>query len=338
MDGDPWRRRRFDGDGEGARDNLILISEFILVVKWRPGEFGEKIDRGGAMRAIGRAVLLLAGLGGPLAWGQGAPTARPGAAADAEADLAALQGTWGLVYAETDGTPAPAGRIRSIRVAIRDRASTVYFGDEAAVTDVRFALDATKSPRQVTDTLGAGPDAGREIKGIYRLDGDTLFSCVAAMGQNRPTAFETAPGRGHTLRVFRRMKPDEGEAAKRVREELTRFGGTWAYESMEVDGRAIPAGDLGGAKLAVRGDEFVMTDPMASYRGKYAIDPAATPRTIDITFLEGPEAGKQALGIYELEGDTYRVCVGLAGKPRPTAFATGPGSGHVLQVLKRRTP
>jgi len=42
--------------------------------------------------------------------------------------------------------------------------------------------------------------------------------------------------------------------------------------------------------------------------------------------------------IYELEGDTYKVCMALEGHPRPTEFVTRPGNGHVFEILKREKP
>jgi len=42
------------------------------------------------------------------------------------------------------------------------------------------------------------------------------------------------------------------------------------------------------------------------------------------------------LGIYELEPDSYKVCFAPAGKPRPTEFASTPGSGQILQLWKRQ--
>ena len=59
------------------------------------------------------------------------------------------------------------------------------------------------------------------------------------------------------------------------------------------------------------------------------------PRTIEVKFTEGPEAGKTPRGVYELEGDTYTVCIGLAGRGRSNGFATEPDNGHALQVLRR---
>jgi len=41
------------------------------------------------------------------------------------------------------------------------------------------------------------------------------------------------------------------------------------------------------------------------------------------------------LGIYELEGDGYRVCFALVGKPRPSEFTSKSGSGTILQVWER---
>ena len=42
------------------------------------------------------------------------------------------------------------------------------------------------------------------------------------------------------------------------------------------------------------------------------------------------------LGIYELESDSYKICFASAGKPRPSEFASNPGSGYILQVWERK--
>jgi uncharacterized protein (TIGR03067 family) len=120
-----------------------------------------------------------------------------------------------------------------------------------------------------------------------------------------------------------------------VEDELKRFEGTRRYESMVLEGRRLTEAHFGDARLILRGDRFEMTDPMATYRGTFTVDPASTPRTIEVRFTEGPEAGKTSKGIYQLEGDTYKVCIGLAGRERPTGFASEPGSGQALQVLRR---
>ncbi len=41
------------------------------------------------------------------------------------------------------------------------------------------------------------------------------------------------------------------------------------------------------------------------------------------------------LGIYELEGDRYKVCFAPPGKARPDDFTSKPGTGYILQVWQR---
>jgi uncharacterized protein (TIGR03067 family) len=113
-----------------------------------------------------------------------------------------FQGPWQLVSAETDGKKASDENVKQTRVVIEGSKHTVYFGDKPVVHQIPFEIDPTTTPKSVTDTL---PD-GRTIKGIYKLDGDTLTNCVAAPGKDRPKEFSGKAGTGQTLRVFQRVK------------------------------------------------------------------------------------------------------------------------------------
>jgi len=46
--------------------------------------------------------------------------------------------------------------------------------------------------------------------------------------------------------------------------------------------------------------------------------------TIDIHFIAGPKRANASFGIFELDGDNFRICLGLTGVKRPAAFATRP--------------
>ena len=85
----------------------------------------------------------------------------------------------------------------------------------------------------------------------------------------------------------------------------------------------------------IQGSQFTSLNMGAEYSGKMVVDPSASPRTFDLLFETGPESGKRSLGIYELDGDTWKICLGLTGKNRPTKFASAPGTGHALEILKR---
>lgn len=111
--------------------------------------------------------------------------------------------------------------------------------------------------------------------------------------------------------------------------------GTWHVVALEVDGQQMPAGMLSAARIVVKGDRFQSLGMGAIYEGDMKLDASANPKTFDLTFTAGPEIGNKALGIYEVEGDDWKLCLTTRGGPRPTRFATEPGTGHAFETLKR---
>jgi uncharacterized protein (TIGR03067 family) len=88
-------------------------------------------------------------------------------------------------------------------------------------------------------------------------------------------------------------------------------------------------------KLVVEGDKYNVTVGISVDLGAIRIDPAAKPKTMDIIGTEGPNKGKTFLAIYELNGDTLRICYDLTGKVRPTEFKTRKGEPLFLATYKR---
>ncbi len=161
-------------------------------------------------------------------------------------DLARIEGTWQLVYTESDGKSTPGERIKDIRVVIKGKSHSVYVEGKELVHDVSFTLDPTAKPKTTDDTINSGPDQGKQIHGIYELEGDTLASCVAKVGQERPQKFATTPGSGHTFRVFKRVRPGENPKEQLIRDELIKFGGAWRFAELEIGGMKVPADDFRG--------------------------------------------------------------------------------------------
>jgi hypothetical protein len=54
------------------------------------------------------------------------------------------------------------------------------------------------------------------LRGFYKLDGDTLTSCVAEPRKDRRSELASKPGTGQTLRVFKRGNASS-QPAKRAR-------------------------------------------------------------------------------------------------------------------------
>jgi uncharacterized protein (TIGR03067 family) len=278
-------------------------------------------------------------------------TPRPGATEPAKSkemekaiavDLEKLQGTWQLTSAETDGQKAPEAQVKQIRVIIEKDHHTVMLGHQVVVHKVKFSIDPTTSPKSTEDTLDQEPNKGKKIRGIYRVEGDSLTSCVGPIDGPRPTEFASKPGSGWTLRRYRRVKlsadaapggPDDANA-----KEYKAFEGTWRFVSLQIQGKAIPAEAFQAARLICKGRDFTSIDSGGTSRGTYAVDTTQSPKTIDATFTDGPNKGQTLRGIYDLKDDTYKVCMSINGKDRPKTFESKLGSGHVLEVLQREKP
>jgi uncharacterized protein (TIGR03067 family) len=117
-----------------------------------------------------------------------------------------------------------------------------------------------------------------------------------------------------------------------MKTDMETLQGAWNMVSLEMEGRKYPAG---GSQIAIQGGRFTGLNMGAEYSGTVVLDESARPRTFDLLFETGPEEGNGSLGIYELDGDTWKICLGLTGKARPTGFVSEPGSGHALEILKR---
>ena len=109
--------------------------------------------------------------------------------------------------------------------------------------------------------------------------------------------------------------------------------GAWNVVTLEVNGQKMPAG---AAQVVVKGSRFTTTGMGATYRGTLRVDTKVTPHTLDMVFTAGPEKGNTNRGIFEIDGDTWKLCLNMTGGARPTAFATKPGSGLALETLQRQ--
>jgi uncharacterized protein (TIGR03067 family) len=121
-----------------------------------------------------------------------------------------------------------------------------------------------------------------------------------------------------------------------IQKELARLQGEWSMVSGSADGTAMPDQMLKRMKRICKGDETTtMTGGQVYFKAKITIDPTKKPKTIDYQMTEGFTKGKKQLGIYELDGDTFKSCFAKAGADRPKDFTSKSGDGRTLSVWKR---
>jgi len=115
-------------------------------------------------------------------------------------------------------------------------------------------------------------------------------------------------------------------------QDLEKLQGGWTIVSLEVDGQKL--GGM-GARMEVRGKKFTTSGMGADYSGALSVNQEARPKSFDLKFETGPEAGNTSLGIYELDGDSWKICLTTRGSERPREFAAPAGSGIALEILQR---
>jgi uncharacterized protein (TIGR03067 family) len=126
---------------------------------------------------------------------------------------------------------------------------------------------------------------------------------------------------------------EENEAVKK---DMAQLQGEWSMVSGSADGQPMPAQMLKQMRRVCKGDEVTTTMAGQIYfKAKITIDPSKEPKTIDYQMTEGFTKGKKQLGIYEVEGDSFKACFGKPGAERPTDFTSKPGDGRTLSVWKR---
>jgi uncharacterized protein (TIGR03067 family) len=103
-------------------------------------------------------------------------------------------------------------------------------------------------------------------------------------------------------------------SADAVKKEWARLEGTWTLTRLEVDGKSLLKKGERVPKLTIKDGKITSADApkgQAEDLSGIQLDPTRQPKTITIPNFKGgePSNGVTALGIYDLKGDTLRVCV-----------------------------
>ena len=111
--------------------------------------------------------------------------------------------------------------------------------------------------------------------------------------------------------------------------------GTWVGSKAELSGKPYPEELTRTIRITVEKGKYKVAHSGTVEEGTFKLDPSTKPKSLDMTGTNGQNKGKQLLAIYELDGDTLKVCYDLSGKNRPKEFKTTEGSELYLVTYKR---
>jgi uncharacterized protein (TIGR03067 family) len=130
-----------------------------------------------------------------------------------------------------------------------------------------------------------------------------------------------------------------------VKKEMDKLQGVWVWRAHEQEGKennseraeATSRGQLHTVKGNKWETKYKFGDKVYTFSGTVKIDPTTTPKSIDFTFDNTPNAGKTMKGVFEVDGNELRLCWGQVGKDdRPKTVRTKKGSAETVQLYKRQ--
>jgi uncharacterized protein (TIGR03067 family) len=124
-----------------------------------------------------------------------------------------------------------------------------------------------------------------------------------------------------------------------ARADLDKLQGTWTLVVMEHEGESAPAEEFKGWTATYEGNRLTLrAGEEVRRRGLVTLDAGRKPKAMNTWDKDGPFEDQTVPGIYEIDGDTLRVCFARPGEDRPREFTTKRGTGILYCVYKRARP
>ncbi len=125
-----------------------------------------------------------------------------------------------------------------------------------------------------------------------------------------------------------RIKELSGGKAASDQEKMQ---GKWQAESLVRDGEAVPKSDVAGLRLRIEGNRYFLEGDTDPSEGTFELTEDVSPKAMNVTTAGGDEAR----AIYDVTGDTLKVCYAADGGSRPSEFKSESYSGRVLAVYRK---
>lgn len=185
--------------------------------------------------------------------------------------------------------------------------------------------DGALSPDEMQAALNRGPGSAAPGRGGAMPRDEATKSTPGSRptGTNPPARSKAASG----------ARP----SASRAPAGNSPLAGLWRGWVVNGRGENPNSGPM-QMELFVEGNRMVARDLRGGDglgEGVFEVAATGSSGTLDANGTSGQQAGKQFLGIFELNGDELRWCVGNQGRPRPRQFATN--TGNYFMILRRQS-
>jgi uncharacterized protein (TIGR03067 family) len=121
------------------------------------------------------------------------------------------------------------------------------------------------------------------------------------------------------------------------KKDMLLLQGKWFPVAGELGGKPMSEDQLSKIAFVVFvANRMLVSQDGKSYEGQFALDSSKSPKWITVKRSEGINKYGLMDGIYELDGDTLRLCMGEPEDPRPITFTSVPGQRVLYLTLTRK--
>lgn len=250
-------------------------------------------------------------------------------------ELEPFQGVWAMVScdSETRILYAPQEVVRHWRWIVKG--DQILWQRERQEWKLSFKVDPTKTPMEIDLTYLSGPFKGETCQGMYEwgtAGGKSLQISIQDPGAKvaRPTSISMTGGGQTSLMSLNGIDNDYA---------VKQFQGSWSFEA-ESDAWPQPVGKKTEQLWVVKENEISWTSADGQViKASFTLDSAYSPKHFDLTFLNGPHAGKKCLGLYDevaLGKKSFWLCLTEPGSKeiRPTDFTYVANAGRARILLE----
>ena len=116
---------------------------------------------------------------------------------------------------------------------------------------------------------------------------------------------------------------------------LQKFAGKWVPVEVTMNGEAVEKDKLEGVLLTIEGNKYTSRIGEKTDAGTLRVDESKSPAVMDVVREKSDGETATIPAIYEITGDSMKVCYAIGTQARPTGFKSEADSGTLLVTYKR---